>query len=79
MSMLDQTESASRAWGKILLGVSVVIFGASSAFGSREWWELVSAAFGVAFGLIVLITGLRYLSAHRRGQLTAPDEDPADD
>ncbi|KFF58257.1 hypothetical protein JF66_19895 [Cryobacterium sp. MLB-32] len=75
MSMVGSNETVSLAWGKILMGVGVLIFGTSSVLGGGPLWQLVTAAAAVAFGLVLVITGLRSLVARRREQLKARDED----
>lgn len=72
--MLGPNETRSLAWGKILMGVGVLVFSASSAFGSGALWQLVTAAAAGIFGLSLLITGMRNLSARRKEQLKARDE-----
>ena len=73
--MLGLNETPSLVWGEILRGVGVLIFGASSAFRGGAWWQLVTAAAAVAFGLGSLITGLRDLSTRRREHHKARDEE----
>jgi hypothetical protein len=75
MSMLGPNETRSLAWGKILMGGSVLVFSASSAFGGGALWQLVSAAAAGVFGLSLLIPGLRDLSARRQERLKARDEE----
>jgi len=73
--MVGSNETVSLSWGKILMGVSVVIFGASSMLGGGELWQIVTAAAAVAFGLTLVITGLRGLLARRREHRRARDEE----
>ena len=78
MSTSGPNETAGLAWGKILIGVGVLILGASFAFAGGPWWQLVTAAVVAALGLVLLITGLRDRSAYRQVQLKAQDEQRID-
>jgi len=75
MSMVGSNETVSLAWGKILMGVGVLIFGTSSVLAGGPLWQLVTAAAAVAFGLVLVITGIRGLVGRRREQLKARDEE----
>jgi hypothetical protein len=75
MSIPGPNETSGLAWGKLLLGIGVLILGASFAFSGSEWWQFVTAAVAGVFGLILLITGTRELALRRRAQLTARDEE----
>lgn len=77
--MPGPNETGGLAWGKLLLGIGVVILSASFAFAGDEWWQFVTAAVAGVLGLVLLITGTRELVVRRRVQLAARDEERGND